>query len=265
MEKFVHQQNPVFLRKQLAETPNYLIFGHLLPSKVLGETDQTMIIQRSSQRQAARIACLVPMNTVRFSGSIETMGVSMPFARNMEIYGENESANYLYKVVSGVVRTYKLLNDGRRQIGSFYLPGDIFGLEIGGEHTSSAEAVAVSKIQVIKRSAVIALAGRDKEVARQLLSLTATELRRAQDHIMLLLKTAQERVVGFLLEMAERNLGASEFDLPMSRQDIADYLGLTIETVSRTLTQLANSGAIAVPTSRHIVLRRRGKLNRMNA
>jgi CRP-like cAMP-binding protein len=81
---------------------------------------------------------------------------------------------------------------------------------------------------------------------------------------MLLLKTAQERVVGFLLEMAERNL-ASEFDLPMSRQDIADYLGLTIETVSRTLTQLANSGAIAVPTSRHIVLRRRGALNRMNA
>jgi CRP/FNR family nitrogen fixation transcriptional regulator len=226
--------------------------------------NQMMIIQRSPQQQAARIACLVPMNTVRFSGSIETMGVSMPFARNMEIYGENESADYLYKVVSGVVRTYKLLNDGRRQIGSFYLPGDIFGLEIGGEHTSSAEAVAVSKIQVIKRSAVIALAGRDKEVARQLWSLTATELRRAQDHIMLLLKTAQERVVGFLLEMAERNL-ASEFDLPMSRQDIADYLGLTIETVSRTLTQLANSGAIAVPTSRHIVLRRRGALNRMNA
>lgn len=226
--------------------------------------NQTMIVQRSSRQQAARIACLVPMNTVRFSGSIETMGVSMPFARNMEIYGENESADYLYKVVSGVVRTYKLLNDGRRQIGSFYLPGDIFGLEIGDEHTSSAEAVSVSKIQVIKRSAVIALAGRDKEVARQLWSLTATELRRAQDHIMLLLKTAQERVVGFLLEMAERNL-ASEFDLPMSRQDIADYLGLTIETVSRTLTQLANSGAIAVPTSRHIVLRRRGALNRMNA
>ena len=109
---------------------------------------------------------------------------------------------------------------------------------------------------MIKRSAVIALAGRDKEVESELWSLTATELRRAQDHIMLLLKTAQERVVGFLLEMAERNLASSEFDLPMSRQDIADYLGLTIETVSRTLTQLANSGAIAVPTSRHIVLRR---------
>jgi hypothetical protein len=79
-----------------------------------------MIIRRSSRQQAARIACLVPMNTVRFSGSIETMGVSMSFARNLEIYGENELADYLYKVVSGVVRTYKLLNDGRRQVGSFY-------------------------------------------------------------------------------------------------------------------------------------------------
>jgi CRP-like cAMP-binding protein len=183
----------------------------------------------------------------------------------MEIYGENESAEYLYKVISGIVRTYKVLNDGRRQIGSFYLPGDIFGLEFGGEHTFSAEAVADSKIQVIKRSALIALAARNKEVARQLWRMTATELQHAQDHIMLLVKTARERVIGFLLEMAERNLGASEFDLPMSRQDIADYLGLTIETVSRTVSQLENSGAIAVPTSRHIVLRHRDALNRMNA
>ena len=115
----------VVLRKQLAETANFRPFAsrHPLPNKVLGETavpNQTMIIRRSSRQQAARIACLVPMNTVRFSGSIETMGVSMSFARNLEIYGENELADYLYKVVSGVVRTYKLLNDGRRQVGSFY-------------------------------------------------------------------------------------------------------------------------------------------------
>jgi CRP/FNR family transcriptional regulator, nitrogen fixation regulation protein len=225
---------------------------------------QTMISQSSSQKRAASITHLVPTNIVNFSSSVEMIGASMPFARNMEIYGENESADYLYKVISGVVRTYKVLKDGRRQIGSFYLPGDIFGLEVGGEHTFSAEAVADSKIKIIKRSSVIALAARDKEIARQLWRVTATELQRAQDHIMLLVKTARERVVGFLLEMAERNLGASEFDLPMSRQDIADYLGLTIETVSRTVTQLENSGAIAVPTSRHIILRRRGALNRMN-
>lgn len=81
---------------------------------------------------------------------------------------------------------------------------------------------------------------------------------------MLLLKTAQERVVGFLLEMAERNLGASEFDLPMSRQDIADYLGLTIETVSRTLSHLEGAATIALPASRRVVLRNRSALTRMN-
>ena len=82
---------------------------------------------------------------------------------------------------------------------------------------------------------------------------------------MLLIKTAQERVAGFLLEMAQRSAAPSEVDLPMSRQDIADYLGLTIETVSRTLTQLENSAAIAVPTSRRIVLRNRAALTRLNA
>lgn len=225
---------------------------------------QTMITRKSSQQPATRVARRVPANSVSLGNSI-AMGALMPFARNVEIYGEGELADYLYKVVSGAIRTYKVLNDGRRQIGSFYLPGDIFGLEVGGEHTFSAEAVADSKVLVIRRSAVAALAGRNKEVARQLWTMTAAELQRAQDHIMLLIKTAQERVAGFLLEMAARNPSASEVDLPMSRQDIADYLGLTIETVSRMMTQLENSGVIAVPTSRHIVLRSRGALNRMNA
>jgi CRP/FNR family nitrogen fixation transcriptional regulator len=222
---------------------------------------------RVSQRQSSnRIARRESVSTsVSLGGTIEMMGAPMPFARNAEIYGENEPAEYLYKVMSGAVRTYKVLNDGRRQIGSFYLPGDVFGLEVGDLHSFSAEAVADTKVLVIKRSALVTLASRDTEVARQLWTMAARELQRAQDHIMLLIKTAQERVAGFLLEMAERNAGAMEVELPMSRQDIADYLGLTIETVSRTLTQLENSGAIAVPTSRHIVLRSRGVLNRLNA
>jgi CRP/FNR family nitrogen fixation transcriptional regulator len=220
------------------------------------------INQNSSQ--AARAARSVPANIVSLGSSIAMMGALMPFARDAEIYGESEPADYLYKVVNGAVRTYKVLNDGRRQISSFYLPGEIFGLELGGEHTFSAEAIADSKILVIRRSAVVALAGRDKEVARQLWRMTATELQRAHDHIMLLIKTAQERVAGFLLEMAARSPDASEVDLPMSRQDIADYLGLTIETVSRMVTQLERSGTIALATSRRVVLRKRGALSRMN-
>jgi CRP-like cAMP-binding protein len=197
--------------------------------------------------------------------SIELMGAPMLFARNAEIYGENEPAEYLYKVVSGAVRTYKVLSDGRRQIGFFYLPGDVFGLEVGDQHSFSAEAIADCKVLVIKRSSVIALAARQTDVARQLWEMTATELRRVQDHVVLLIKTAQERVAGFLLEMAARSPGASEIELPMPRRDIADYLGLTIETVSRTLTQLELSAAIAVPTSRRIVLRNRAALTRMNS
>ena len=225
---------------------------------------QTMTPRISSRQPEARVTRPVP-NMVNFGSSIEMMGAPMAFARNTEIYGENEPAEYLYKLVSGAVRTYKVLNDGRRQIGSFYLPGDIFGLEVGEEHGFSAEAVVDSKVIVIKRSALVALAGRDSQVAHQLWTMAAAELQRAQEHIMLLIKTAQERVAGFLLEMAARGANRSEIELPMSRQDIADYLGLTIETVSRTLTQLENSGAIAVPTSRRIVLRQRAALSRLNA
>jgi len=189
----------------------------------------------------------------------------MSFCRNAEIYGEGEPADYLYKVISGTVRTYKVLSDGRRQIGAFYLPGDVFGLESGDEHTFSAEAITEAKVLVVKRSALVALAERDSDVARQLWTLTGQELRRLQDHILLLIKTAQERVAGFLLEMAERRSSGNAIELPMSRQDIADYLGLTIETVSRTLTSLENAATIEVPSARRIVLRNRSALSRLNS
>ena len=147
------------------------------------------------------------------NGTLDMMGAPMSFARNSEIYGENEPAEFLYKLVSGAVRTSKILNDGRRQIGEFYLPGDIFGLEVGTEHAFSAEAIADAKVIVIKRSAVEALAARDNDVARQLWATTGRELQRMQEHILLLIKTAQERVAGFLLEMAERIKSTTEVEL----------------------------------------------------
>jgi len=206
-----------------------------------------------------------PVASHTLEGAIDFMGAPMSFTRNAEIYGEGEPADYLYKVVSGTVRTYKVLSDGRRQIGAFYMPGDVFGLETSDEHTFSAEAIADTKVLVIKRSALVALAQRDGEVARQLWALTGLELSRVQDHILLLIKTAQERVAGFLLEMADRASNGNSVELPMSRQDIADYLGLTIETVSRTLTTLENAAAIELPSSRRIVLRNRSALSRLNA
>ena len=94
---------------------------------------------------------------------------------------------------------------------------------------------------------------------------TARELRRTQDHLLLLIKNAQERVAAFLLEMADRSQAGGAIELPMSRQDIADYLGLTIETVSRTLTHFETAAAIELPRSRRIVLRNRSALNKLNA
>jgi CRP/FNR family transcriptional regulator, nitrogen fixation regulation protein len=216
-------------------------------------------------RKSAFTPSINPTPKQNLDSPLEMMGSQMRFGRNAEIYGEAEPAEYLYKVVSGAVRTYKVLADGRRQIGGFYLPGDIFGLEAGAEHAFSAEAVSDSNVLVIKRSAVMDLAARDSGVAQQLWTVTGCELQRAQEHVMLLIKSAQERVAGFLVEMAKRAPGASTIQLAMSRQDIADYLGLTIETISRTLTQFEKSAAIALPTSRQIEIRNRAALARLNS
>jgi CRP-like cAMP-binding protein len=227
---------------------------------------QTAIPGGSSRQAGDRGAATAPPIAGHpLKGAVEMMGAPMSFGRNAEIYGQAEPADFLYMLIKGTVRTYRVLDDGRRQIGAFYLPGDIFGLETDERHMFSAEAISDAKVLVIKRSALLALAARDNSVAGQLWALTSRELQRVQDHILVLIKSAQERVAGFLLEMADRIQRKNEIELPMTRQDIADYLGLTIETVSRTLTQLENTAAIALPTSRHIVLRNRSALARLNS
>jgi CRP/FNR family transcriptional regulator, nitrogen fixation regulation protein len=192
-------------------------------------------------------------------------GVAMPFDRNVEIFGEGEQAEYVYKVLSGSVRAYKVLNDGRRQVTAFYLPGEVFGLESENEHSHSAEAIDKATILVIRRNSVFSAAESNGDVAHQLWALTAVELKRSQNHALLLIKTAKERIAAFLLDMAQRLAGKGYVELPMSRQDIADYLGLTIETVSRTLTSLSEGSTIQFLGSRRIVLRNRSELTELNA
>jgi CRP/FNR family nitrogen fixation transcriptional regulator len=192
------------------------------------------------------------------------MGLGMPFARNEEVFGEGEPAEYLYRVQKGCVRTYRILADGRRQIAAFYLPGDVFGLEAGERHVCSAEATVESVVALIKRRPLEQRAGVDHAIARRLFDMVSLELRRAQDHAVLLIKNAQERLAAFLLDLADREDNRSEVSLPMSRQDIADYLGLTIETVSRTLTQLEHAKAIGLPSSRRVQLRNLSALANMN-
>lgn len=210
--------------------------------------------------KAGMLASQVPL-----FDNVQVGGASMTFERNVEIFGEGESADYVYKVLAGSVRAYKVLNDGRRQVTAFYLPGDVFGIESGSEHTTSAEAIDKVSVLVVRRSSLFSTAERDSEVARHLWSITAAELRRSQNHALLLIKTAKERIAAFLLDMAERLAGKGFVELPMSRQDIADHLGLTIETVSRTLTSLSEGSTIQFLASRRIVLRNPSQLNQLNA
>ena len=185
------------------------------------------------------------------------------YKKGSEIFGEKEPADYVYQVTSGAVRSYKLLSDGRRQIGAFHLVGDIFGLEIGTEHRFTAEAVVDTAVRLTKRRSLELVAQSDVMVAHNLLSITANNLRHAEDHMLLLgRKTSLERVAAFLIEMDRRSTAAGILALPMCRRDIADYLGLTLETVSRALSRLHDLGTLGFigNNQRQIVLLDREKL-----
>lgn len=188
-------------------------------------------------------------------------GVPVTYGRGEEIYGEQEPAEFVYRVVSGLVRTCKTLSDGRRQIADFLLPGDVFGLETGEEHALSAEAVGEAVVCAMRRRILVGRAGHDCELARRLWAMSLRDLNRSQAHMLLLgRKGAVERLAWFLIDMARRNPGGGELVLPMSRQDIADYLGLTIETVSRAVTQLIEDGLIRLNGCRRVTLRDRAAL-----
>ena len=191
------------------------------------------------------------------SGHPETTGALFSYRPEEEIYGEDEPAEFIYKVVSGAVRSYKLLADGRRQIGAFHLPGDLFGLEASGQHQLTAEAVIETKVVLLKRRSLDALAARNVQVAYALWTAAADNLRSAESRMLLLgRKTALERVATFLVEMDDRCGGHGTIDLPMSRRDVADYLGLTLETVSRAISQLRANGLLRLVGARHVELRR---------
>lgn len=201
-----------------------------------------------------------------FAGCPDLSGVKSSYLRDEEIYGEGEPAEYVYKVASGVVRTHKLLSDGRRQVGDFHFPGDLFGYERGGVNRLTAEAVTDATVLVFRRLGLEALAAREVGVACRLWALAAQDLGHAGEHLLLLgRKTAVERVAAFLLEMEARTPAGDFIELPMSRQDIGDYLGLTIETVSRTFSQLQSAGVLRLAGARRVMVLNPGMLRRMES
>jgi CRP/FNR family transcriptional regulator, nitrogen fixation regulation protein len=188
------------------------------------------------------------------------------YRRGTEIFGEAEPADYVYRICEGAVRAHKLLSDGRRQILAFHLPGDIFGVENGEVHRFTAEAILDTTVWIAKRRSLFAgLAKADIPTAKKVRDLIARSLEHVENHLLLLgCKTALEKVAAFMVEMDQRLGQPAVIALPMNRRDIADYLGLTLETVARALSILRDEGVLSFigQTQRKIVLHDRAGLAR---
>ena len=222
-----------------AAQPNRFVPGYLaasLPQSVGGTVGGMAKVQRGADPLAAIAQVKV-------------------YDREQAIFAEGEAADAIFRVVDGVIRLYKLLPDGRRQIIGFLQAGDMMGLAFAERYLYSAEAVTATTVQRISRAQLDDLLDAQPSLARKLLSVTTSELVAAQDQMLLLgRKTALEKLASFLLALSRRTDAARAIALPMSRSDIADYLGLTTETVSRTFTQLKTAGAISLQEGNKVLI-----------
>ena len=175
------------------------------------------------------------------------------------LFLEDDPADALYIVTDGCIKLYKMLPDGRRQITGFLFRTDFLGLAFRERYAYSAEAVVPSSVCRFPKSRLEALLDEFPEMERRLLSICSNELASAQDQMLLLgRKTAEEKLASFLWLLSRRARLKDDDDrtlpLPMMRSDIGDYLGLTIETVSRTFSQLKKKGLISFSSSHEVCL-----------
>ncbi len=201
----------------------------------------------------------MPMPPAGDVPALSKLGIVVRFCRHETIFNQGDEAKYSYKLVSGAVRHSKFLVNGRRQIADFSLPGEYFGFQNDSEHTLTAEALSDVVVVRYPRSHVERLGEEMADVRRELMSNLRRELMMAQEHLVMLgRQSAKERVASFIVALANR-VDAGNGDtitLPMGRQDIADYLGLTIETVCRAISDLKQCGVISVPNRHELVLLR---------
>jgi len=210
-------------------------------------------------RTAANTAALVAgadwLASQKAPEPLRAAGTVVQIAEGREIFAEGDGTDVFYKVVSGVVRVCKFLADGRRQIAAFQVAGDVFGIELGLEREMSAEAVSDCTLVVYRRRSVEQLASRDETISRQMFQFAMQNLAQATGHSLLLARRgAAEKVAAFLLDWQFRSGEKNVIHLAMTRQEIADYLGLTIETVSRSLTQFERDGVIALRNIRDVCI-----------
>lgn len=218
-------------------------------------------ITAAFDRSGSADASIVQSGQIDALVALERIGSRRSFARDDEIYAEADPSDCWYRVISGTVRIGKLWADGRRHIAEFCFGGGCFGFDTVAERVFSAEAVGDVIVMRFPRRATERLIDADPRLVRRLCDMTLRDLAHAQTRMLLLGRmTAAERVASFLLEMFDRREAARALDLPMSRNDIADYLGLTIETVCRVLSAFRREGIIAIPNPHRIELRDRNAL-----
>lgn len=191
----------------------------------------------------------------RIKDAFQRLGRLMATGSDQVVYAEQDPADHIYLVVSGAVRVCRYFADGRRQIVTFHFPGDAFGLDEAGERLFWAESVSCCRLMTMKRERMIGAALADSPLAVALWEAALSELNLLREHTALLgRQTAEERVMAFLRAAALRLNSGCVLEAPMSRLDMADHLGLTIETVSRTLSQLERTGRITLDGPRRIRL-----------
>ena len=213
----------------------------------------------------ARPTHLRPVPATSPSATLDQIGTTVSYARGKTIIEEGNPAEYVYKVVTGALRKIRLLADGRRHINSFLMPGDFFGFAEGRDYSHTVEAVADVTLVRYARRGFDAVLENDPRASRHFLGLVSRTLSATQDHLLLLgRKSALERMATFLLALSDRRAAGhkdgTELDLPMNRSDVADYLGLTIETVSRLITRLRSLRVIDTPDAHRIVILKRDAL-----
>jgi CRP/FNR family transcriptional regulator, anaerobic regulatory protein len=183
--------------------------------------------------------------------ALDSLARQVTFEPKSTLYTQGDPANSVYNVTEGVVRLYKLLPDGKRQIVGFAIPGDFLGLAMADRFDLSADAVQSVNVCRFSREDFSNFVDEKPHLLRRLHEFATHELSLAQDQMVVLgRRTAEEKVASFLIGLRNRlsRIGRTSVTvpLPMSRQDIADFLGLTIETVSRIFARLAREKAILI-------------------
>lgn len=198
------------------------------------------------------------------SDPLARLGVAVKVEKNRTIYFEGDEAEHYYKVRSGTVRLCKVTEDGRRQIAAFLTEGDLFGWTDQDVYNFSAEAVTDATVEKYSRARVEESVKANPSMGRRVLAMLSTQLASAHEHLLLLGRmTASERIANFLLELGRRQHAANDIELPMNRKDVADYLGLTVETVSRTMSALKRKGIIAFTEPESVHLKQNTALERL--